>query len=144
MLLRGLKRIASVTAIVTTTDDGGSSGRLRRDLGMPAPGDVRACLVALAEDESLMGHLFQHRFGSGELAGHTMGNLVLAGLTDLLGSFDEAVAESARVLAVQGRVVPSTSEVVELVATFADGRSVRGESAIASDGGAVRTVCLDP
>jgi uncharacterized cofD-like protein len=144
MILRGLKRIASVTAVVTTTDDGGSSGRLRRDFGMPAPGDVRHCLSALAEDESLVGQLFEHRFTTGELAGHSFGNLFLAGLTDLLGSFDQAVSESARVLAVAGRVVPSTTDVVELVAEFADGSTVRGETAIAAVGRPVKTVHLDP
>ena len=143
-ILRALKRHADVTAIVTTTDDGGSSGRLRRDLGMPAPGDLRSCLVALADDESLMGRLFQHRFSTGELAGHSFGNLFLAGLTELMGSFDRAVLESARVLAVAGRVVPSTTEVVELVAEFDDGHRVRGETAIAADGGLCRRVELDP
>ena len=131
-ILRGLKRVASVTAVVTTTDDGGSSGRLRRDFDMPAPGDLRSCLAALAEDESLVGQLFQHRFTTGELAGHSFGNLFLAGMTDLLGSFDEAVSASARVLAVAGQVVPSTVELVELVASFPDGHEVRGESALAS------------
>ena len=144
MILRGLKRIGNVTAVVTTTDDGGSSGRLRRDFEMPAPGDVRHCLSALAEDESLVGELFEHRFTRGELSGHTFGNLFLAGLTDLLGSFDQAVSESARVLAVAGRVVPSTTDMVELVGEMEDGRTVRGETAIAADGSAVRTVRLDP
>jgi uncharacterized cofD-like protein len=143
-ILRALKGHADVTAVVTTSDDGGSSGRLRRDLGMPAPGDVRSCLVALAADESLMGRLFQHRFTTGELAGHSFGNLFLAGLTELMGSFDQAVLESARVLAVTGRVVPSTTDVVELVAEFDGGRLVRGETAIAADGGTCRRVALDP
>jgi uncharacterized cofD-like protein len=144
MILRGLKRVASVTAVVTTTDDGGSSGRLRRDFGMPAPGDLRSCLAALAEDESLVGQLFQHRFTTGELAGHSFGNLFLAGLTDLLGSFDQAVSESARVLAVRGRVVPSTVDLVELVARFPDGHEVRGETALAADGARCEHVRLDP
>jgi uncharacterized cofD-like protein len=144
MILRGLKHHASVTAVVTTTDDGGSSGRLRRDFDMPAPGDVRHCLSALAEDESLVGQLFEHRFASGELSGHTFGNLFLAGLTDFLGSFDRAVSESARVLAVAGRVVPSTTDMVELVAEMDDGRTVRGETAIAADGSRIATVHLDP
>lgn len=143
-IVRGLKRVADVTAVVTTTDDGGSSGRLRRDFAMPAPGDVRSCLAALAEDESLVGQLFQHRFTTGELAGHSFGNLFLAGLTDLLGSFDRAVSESARVLAVVGRVVPSTVDMVELVARFADGREVHGETALAADGAQCQRVRLDP
>jgi uncharacterized cofD-like protein len=144
VVLRGLKHVASVTAVVTTTDDGGSSGRLRRDFGMPPPGDLRACLVALAEDESLVGQLFQHRFTRGELAGHSFGNLFLAGLTEVLGSFDRAVSESARVLAVAGRVVPGTTDLVELVAEYADGRSVRGETAIAAGAGHCERVRLDP
>jgi len=144
MILRGVKRVAQVTAVVTTTDDGGSSGRLRRDFGMPAPGDLRTCLAALAEDESLVGQLFQHRFTTGELAGHSFGNLFLAGLTDLLGSFDRAVLESARVLAVRGRVVPSTTDLVELVARFPDGHEVRGETALAADGAQCERVRLDP
>src|SRR5947208_7316675 len=144
MILRGLKRVASVTAVVTTTDDGGSSGRLRRDFGMPAPGDLRSCLAALAEDESLVGQLFQHRFTTGELAGHSFGNLFLAGMTDLLGSFDQAVSASARVLAVAGQVVPSTVELVELVARFPDGHEVRGETALAADGAQCERVRLDP
>jgi uncharacterized cofD-like protein len=143
-ILRGLKHVASVTAVVTTTDDGGSSGRLRRDFDMPAPGDLRSCLAALAEDESLVGQLFQHRFTTGELAGHSFGNLFLAGMTDLLGSFDRAVSESARVLAVRGRVVPSTVEMVELVARFPDGHEVRGETALAADGAQCERVRLDP
>src|SRR3954466_13846799 len=144
MILRGVNRTSNVTAVVTTTDDGGSSGRLRRDFGMPAPGDVRHCLSALAEDESLVNQLFEHRFTDGELAGHSFGNLFLAGLTDLLGSFDQAVSESARVLAVVGRVVPSTTDMVELVARFADGREVRGETALAADGAQCQNVRLDP
>ena len=144
MILRGVKRISNVTAVVTTTDDGGSSGRLRRDFGMPAPGDLRSCLAALAEDESLVGQLLQHRFTTGELAGHSFGNLFLAGLTDLLGSFDRAVSESARVLAVRGRVVPSTTDLVELVARFGDGHEVRGETAVAADGALCERVRLDP
>jgi uncharacterized cofD-like protein len=144
MILRGVKRVSQVTAVVTTTDDGGSSGRLRRDFGMPAPGDLRSCLAALAEDESLVGQLFQHRFTTGELAGHSFGNLFLAGLTDLLGSFDRAVLESARVLAVRGRVVPSTTDLVELVARFPDGHEVRGETALAADGAQCERVRLDP
>src|SRR3954447_14451819 len=144
MILRGLKRAAAVTAVVTTTDDGGSSGRLRRDFGMPAPGDVRHCLSALAEDESLVGTLFEHRFATGELSGHTFGNLFLAGLTDLLGSFDQAVSESARVLAVVGRAGPSTTDMVELVGEMEDGGTVRVGPAIAAEGWSIRTVRLDP
>jgi uncharacterized cofD-like protein len=118
-LLRGIKLTgASVTAIVTLTDDGGSSGRLRRDLAMPPPGDIRNCLIALAEDESLMNRLFRHRFDRGELAGHAFGNIFLAALTEVVGSFDAAVAEVGRVLAVEGSVVPATTHPAALL----DGR----------------------
>ena len=108
-VLRGLKAVGQEpTAIVTLTDDGGSSGRLRRDLDIPPPGDVRACLVALAEDESFMGNMFQHRFSRGELAGHNLGNLFLAALTELAGSFDAAVALTSHALAIAGEVLPAT------------------------------------
>ncbi|MDX6376920.1 MAG: hypothetical protein QOE98_1223, partial [Gaiellaceae bacterium] len=108
-VLRGLKAVGQEpTAIVTLTDDGGSSGRLRRDLDIPPPGDVRACLVALAEDESFMGNMFQHRFSRGELAGHNLGNLFLAALTELAGSFDEAVALTSHALAIAGEVLTAT------------------------------------
>ena len=114
MILRGLKHVASPTAVVTTTDDGGSSGRLRRDFGMPAPGDLRNCLAALAEDESLVGQLFQHRFTTGELAGHSFGNLFLAALTHITGNFLQAIRISGKVLAVRGTILPSTLGVVQL------------------------------
>jgi uncharacterized cofD-like protein len=144
-LLRGLKLVASdLTAVVTLTDDGGSSGRLRRELEMPPPGDIRSCLVALAEDENFMGELFQHRFTKGELAGHSFGNLFLAALTEVAGSFDAAVAMTGRVLAIEGTVVPATSHPAALVAEMDDGRVVAGETAVASDRHGVRRLFLDP
>ena len=144
-LLRGLKLVASdLTAVVTLTDDGGSSGRLRRELEMPPPGDIRSCLVALAEDENFMGELFQHRFTRGELAGHSFGNLFLAALTEVAGSFDAAVAMTGRVLAIEGTVVPATSHPAALVAEMDDGRIVAGETAVASDRHGVRRLFLDP
>jgi uncharacterized cofD-like protein len=144
-LLRGLKHgVADLTAIVTLTDDGGSSGRLRRDLAMPPPGDIRSCMVALAEDESFMGNLFQHRFTRGELAGHSFGNLFLAALTELVGSFDVAVAESSRVLAIDGTVVPATTHPAALIAEMEDGRLVAGETAVAADRHGVRRLFLSP
>ena len=94
---------------MTVTDDGGSSGRLRKDLGVLPPGDVRNCLVALADDESLMGELFSYRFATGELAGHSFGNLFLAALTEVTGDFDRAIKESSKVLAISGTVLPSTT-----------------------------------
>ena len=144
-VLRGLKAEAvDLTAIVTVADDGGSSGRLRRELGVLPPGDIRSCLVALADDESLLGRLFQHRFADGDLAGHSFGNLFLAALTEVTGSFDVAVRESSRVLKVNGRVLPSTLEQVRLWAERVDGSIVCGETQIGSGQGACRRVWLDP
>jgi uncharacterized cofD-like protein len=144
-VLRGLKAVGQEpTAIVTLTDDGGSSGRLRRDLDIPPPGDVRACLVALAEDESFMGNMFQHRFSRGELAGHNLGNLFLAALTELAGSFDEAVALTSHALAIAGEVLTATRAPAVLVAEMEDGRVVAGESAVASDRSGVRRLRLEP
>ncbi len=144
-VLRGLKLAgAHPTAIVTLTDDGGSSGRLRRDLGMPPPGDVRNCLVALADDESVLAEVFQHRFDRGDLEGHSLGNLVLAALTEVAGSFDAAVALSSHVLAISGSVLPATREKAVLVAEMEDGRVVAGETAVASERRAVRRLRLQP
>jgi len=144
-LLRGLKRRPlDITAIVTVADDGGSSGRLRRELGVLPPGDIRNCLVALAEDESLMGRLFQHRFAAGELSGHSFGNLFLAALTEVTGNFDLAIQWSSHVLKISGDVVPSTLAQISLWAERADGSSVCGESAITSGAGPCRRVWLEP
>ncbi len=144
-LLRGLKRrTEDLTAIVTVSDDGGSSGRLRRELGVLPPGDVRNCLVALADDESLMSALFSYRFTSGELAGHSFGNLFLAALTDITGDFDRAIKESSKVLAIRGTVLPSTTRDVRLHAELSDGRRVDGESSIGRASVSVRTVWLEP
>ncbi len=144
-VLRGLKIAgAHPTAIVTLTDDGGSSGRLRRDLGMPPPGDVRNCLVALADDESVLAEVFQHRFNRGDLEGHSLGNLVLAALTEVAGSFDSAVAMTSHVLAISGEVLPATREKAVLVAEMEDGRVVAGETAVASERRAVRRLRLQP
>lgn len=144
-LLRGLKRRAvEPTAIVTVTDDGGSSGRLRRELGMPPPGDIRSCLVALAEDESLMGRLFEHRFEGGELTGHPFGNLFLAALTQVTESFDTAIEECSRVLKVSGRVLPSTLTDVRLWGEKEAGERLVGETRIAGARGPCRRVWLEP
>ena len=121
-LLRGLKASTpQITAIVTVADDGGSSGRLRRDLGILPPGDCRACIAALADDEELLTQLFQYRFGWGEgLNGHSLGNLFITALAAVTGSFEEALAGASRLLAVRGRVLPSTLENVTLVADLRD------------------------
>ena len=117
-LLRGLKNFSNnITAIVTVADDGGSSGELRRSLGVLPPGDIRNCLTALANDETLMGQIFQYRFAAGNgLSGHSLGNLLITALADITGSFEEAVAESGRVLAVRGQVLPATLHDVRLAA----------------------------
>ena len=144
-LLRGLKRLpVDLTAIVTVADDGGSSGRLRRELGVLPPGDIRNCLVALADDESLMGRLFQHRFADGDLSGHPFGNLFLAALAEVTGDFDTAIQECSRVLKIRGSVLPSTLQHVRLWAERETGEEVCGETNIAAGVGACRRVWLDP
>ena len=151
-LLRGLKQYTyNITAIVTVADDGGSSGRLRQDLGILPPGDIRNCLAALSNDEALLGQLFQYRFPDdlGGMEGHSFGNLFISALAEITGSFEEAVAESGRVLAVHGEVLPATLHNVRLVAdvmlphTINEVR-VEGESQIPHSNGRVRRVLLEP
>jgi uncharacterized cofD-like protein len=152
MLLRGLKAYThNLTAVVTVADDGGSSGRLRRSMGILPPGDIRNCLAALSTDEALMAQLFQYRFadGDGELEGHSFGNLFITALSEITGSFEGAVAESGRVLAVHGQVLPSSLFDVRLVADVVPPNStqevrVKGESHIPEMGGEVRRVWLEP
>ena len=150
-LLRGLKtHTSNLTAIVTVADNGGSSGDLRRSVGILPPGDIRSCLTALSEDEALMGQIFQYRFSTGDgLNGHSLGNLFIAALADITGSFEEAVAESGRVLAVKGRVLPATLHDVQLAADIQlvdNGAEVQvmGESQITRAGGRVQRVWLEP
>lgn len=146
-LLRGLKQHTSnVTAIVTVSDDGGSSGRLSSELGIMPPGDIRNCLVALADAEKLMTDLFQHRFqGKGSLSGHSIGNLLIAGLIEQCGGdVDKALRMASEVLAIRGRVVPSTTERVRLRALMEDGTEVCGETAIVGSGLRIRRVFMDP
>ena len=144
-LLRGLKLApVELTAIVTVADDGGSSGRLRRELGILPPGDIRNCLVALADDESLMGKLFQHRFADGDLSGHPFGNLFLAALAEVTGDFDIAIQECSRVLKIRGAVIPSTLHQVRLWAERVDGTVVCGETNIAAGFAACQRVWFDP
>jgi uncharacterized cofD-like protein len=146
MLLHGLKEYTSnITAIVTVADDGGSSGRLRQDFGILPPGDIRNCLVALADAEPLVAKLFQFRFQEGgELEGHNFGNLFITAMTKVTGDFDAAIKESSKVLAIRGSVVPSTLDKVTLVAQRADGSETVGESAIADSPSQVRRVHLRP
>jgi uncharacterized cofD-like protein len=149
-LLRGLKRYTSnITAIVTVADDGGSSGRLRRELGVLPPGDFRNCIAALADDEALMTQLFQYRFCDGNgLNGHSLGNLFITAMSEVTGSFERAILESARVLTIRGRVLPSTLRDVMLMAdlrTEPVGVSrVTGESSITQAVGAIERVFLEP
>ncbi len=150
-VLRGFKEVLreesrdALTAIVTMTDDGGSSGRLRRGLGLLPPGDLRNCMVALAEEEGLFSALFQHRFqDETELGGHTLGNLILAALAEHTGSFHKAVEVSAEVLRIRGRILPATLDDVVLQADLVDGGMVTGESRIGDCQRAIRRIRLVP
>lgn len=144
-LLRGLKEHTdNLTAVVTVFDDGGSSGRLRRELGILPPGDIRDCLVALAESEPLMTQLFEYRFHGGALDGHAFGNLFIASLTGVTGDLESAIKQVSKVLNIRGRVLPSAAEDVVLWAEFADGTSVEGESQITRARKRIRRVGLKP
>src|SRR5712692_7120350 len=161
-LLKGLKRhaaapgerssakpdrpeISQLCAVVTVSDDGGSSGRLRKELNMLPPGDIRTCIVALSEDEALLSRLFQHRFvkGSG-LEGHSFGNLFLAALTSITSDFGEAVRLSSEILLTRGHIYPATTSNVELEALMEDGTRVRGETKITASSGRIKELFLDP
>ena len=159
MLLRGLKErvarrrgeqtdsrpITDITAIVTVTDDGGSSGRLRREYRILPPGDIRNCMVALSDDEALLSRLFQYRFHAGRgLRGHSFGNLFLAALSHVTGDFAEAVHVSSQVLAIRGRIFPSTLANVHLEADLEDGQRVSGETRIAKSRSRIRRLMLVP
>jgi uncharacterized cofD-like protein len=160
-LLKGLKRYAAIpgepspassnqtaisdlSAVVTVTDDGGSSGRLRKELNMLPPGDIRNCIVALSEDEALLSKLFRHRFDKGELEGHSFGNLFLAALTSMTKDFAEAVRLSSEVLATRGHIYPATTSNVDLEALMEDGSRVRGETKITASKGRIRELFLVP
>ena len=147
-LLRGLKEYTTnLTAIVTVADDGGSSGRLRRELGILPPGDVRNCIAALADAEPLVTSLFQYRFSDGSgLAGHSFGNLFIVAMTGVVGNFEEAIRQTSRVLAVRGQIIPSTLANVTLCAKTDDARTIEGESSISETTakGRIREVFLQP
>src|SRR5271170_6783837 len=158
-LLKGLKRyvmtpalatsgqptIRELSGVVTVSDDGGSSGRLRKEFNMLPPGDVRNCIVALSEDEALLSRLFQFLFQKGsELEGHSFGNLFLAALTSITGDFAEAVRLSSEILLTRGHIYPATMSSVELEASFEDGTKVRGETCITASKGKIRELVLVP
>ena len=154
-LLAGLKRlvgkteeelwIESLSAIVTVSDDGGSSGRLRDELQMLPPGDIRNCMIALSEDSTLLSRLFRYRFrGDGELGGHSFGNLFLAALTEVTGDFTEAIRLSSEVLASKGHIYPATISDVHLTAELEDGTVVRGETQISASKAPIRRLRLEP
>ena len=154
-LLAGLKRrvrkadeeiwLESLSAIVTVSDDGGSSGRLRDELQMLPPGDIRNCMIALSEDSTLLARLFRHRFrGDGELGGHSFGNLFLAALTEVTGDFTEAIRHSSEILASKGNIFPATISDVRLVAELEDGSVVRGETQISASKTPIRLLRLEP
>jgi uncharacterized cofD-like protein len=150
-LLHGLKRYATepreieITAVVTVTDDGGSSGRLRREFDVLPPGDIRNCLVALSEDEAMLSKLFQYRFSEGKgLKGHSFGNLFLTALTNQTGDFAKAVKVSSEILASLGRIYPSTDANVQLEAELENGRIVTGETKISKSRSPIKTIRLRP
>jgi len=146
-LLRGLKHHTdNLVAIAAVSDDGGSSGQLQREMQLLPPGDIRNCLVALADDEAMMARVLQYRFGNGVegLDGHSLGNLVIAALTEITGNFDAAVRETSKVLAIRGRVLPATLDPVTLVATLDDGSTVLGESGIGRCHRHIEYVRLEP
>jgi uncharacterized cofD-like protein len=141
-LLTGL--IADLAAVVTVTDDGGSSGRLRKDFNMLPPGDLRNCMVALSEEEDLLAQLFAHRFRKGSLEGHNFGNLFVAALTEITGDFGHAIQLASKILATRGRIYPVTTANATLVARMKDGSLVRGETNITASRQSIAELMLDP
>lgn len=146
VLLRGMKnKDVDITAIVTVGDDGGSSGRIRSDLHIPPPGDIRNVLLALADVEPLLDSLFQHRFVNGkDLAGHNLGNLIIAAMTEITGDFVTGIKALSRVLAVRGTVLPSAQQAIVLRALYEDGTTIVGESAIPLSGKRIKKIMIEP
>jgi len=146
VMLRGLKeKPVDITAIVTVADDGGSSGILRNELQMPPPGDIRSVLIALADVEPMLSKMLQHRFQAGNgLAGHSLGNLILAAMKEITGDFVSGIRELSRVLAVRGRVLPVSEQPIVLKALMEDGSTVEGESKIPKAGGRIKRVSIEP
>ncbi len=144
-LLAGLKAFTrNITAVVAVTDEGGSSGRLRQEWGMLPPGDIRNCIVALAENDSSLNRLLNYRFDRGELEGHSLGNLILLAITEMAGDFLKAVEELNRLLAIRGRVLPVTTETIKLKGITCDGRNINGELEISDNGNKLDRLWIEP
>jgi len=145
VLLRGLKKYPlDLTAIVTVADDGGSSGKIRSDMNIPSPGDIRNVIAALSDVEPYLEKMFQYRFDSGEVKGHPVGNLMIAAMTDIHGDFSTAVKVMSRILNVRGTVLPTTNDIATLNAVLSDGEIIRGESSITKAGGVIDHVYITP
>ena len=145
VLLRGLKKYPlDITAVVTVADDGGSSGKIRSDMNIPSPGDIRNVIAALSDVEPYLEKMFQYRFDSGEVKGHPVGNLMIAAMTDIHGDFSTAVKVMSRILNVRGTVLPTTNDIATLNAVLSDGEIIRGESSITKAGGVIDHVYITP
>ena len=145
VLLRGLKKYPlEITAVVTAADDGGSSGKIRSDMNIPSPGDIRNVIAALSDVEPYLEKMFQYRFDSGEVKGHPVGNLMIAAMTDIHGDFSTAVKVMSRILNVRGTVLPTTNDIATLNAVLSDGEIIRGESSITKAGGVIDHVYITP
>lgn len=145
VLLRGLKKYPlEITAVVTVADDGGSSGKIRSDMNIPSPGDIRNVIAALSDVEPYLEKMFQYRFDSGEVKGHPVGNLMIAAMTDVHGDFSTAVKVMSRILNVRGTVLPTTNDIATLNAVLSDGEIIRGESSITKAGGVIDHVYITP
>ena len=145
VLLRGLKKYPlDITAVVTVADDGGSSGKIRSDMNIPSPGDIRNVIAALSDVEPYLEKMFQYRFDSGEVKGHPVGNLMIAAMTDIHGDFSTAVKVMSRILNVRGTVLPTTNDIATLNAVLSTGEIIRGESSITEAGGEIDHVYITP
>ena len=145
VLLRGLKKYPlEITAVVTVADDGGSSGKIRSDMNIPSPGDIRNVIAALSDVEPYLEKMFQYRFDSGEVKGHPVGNLMIAAMTDIHGDFSTAVKVMSRILNVRGTVLPTTNDIATLNAVLSDSEIIRGESSITKAGGVIDHVYITP
>ncbi len=143
--MRGLKKYPlEITAVVTVADDGGSSGKIRSDMNIPSPGDIRNVIAALSDVEPYLEKMFQYRFDSGEVKGHPVGNLMIAAMTDIHGDFSTAVKVMSRILNVRGTVLPTTNDIATLNAVLSDGEIIRGESSITKAGGVIDHVYITP